>query len=73
MPLTFVAGSGDGAQMCSSIRILADNVTEFEEDFTVELALTTAGDSLSLGNNVTIVTHIDDDGNPHAQHTFIEC
>lgn len=48
--------------MCSSISIFADNTTEFEEDFTVALGLVTAGDSLRLGNNVTTVTHIDDDG-----------
>ena len=49
--------------MCSSISILADNVTEFEEDFIVELALVTVGESLRLGNNATAITHIDDDGN----------
>ena len=63
MSLLFAPGSGDGALMCSSISILADNVTEFEEDFIVELALVTAGESLSLGNNATAITHIDDDGN----------
>lgn len=60
--MTFAPGSGDGALMCSSISVLSDNVTEFEEDFTVSLALVTAGDSLSIGNNATTVTHIDDDG-----------
>lgn len=61
--LTFAPGSGDGALMCSSISILSDNITEFEEDFIVKLALVTAGENLSLGNNITAVTHIDDDGN----------
>ena len=60
--LTFAPGSGDNALMCSSVNVLSDSITEPEEDFTIALALMTTGDSLHLGNNVTTVTHVDDDG-----------
>jgi hypothetical protein len=60
--LTFAPGSSDGALMCPSIAIVPDTVIEDEEDFSVTLSLVTTGASLSLGNNVTAVTHIDDDG-----------
>lgn len=63
MPLTFPAGSGDGAMMCSSVNNLSDNVTELEEHFFVILNLMTMGDSISLGNNVTHVTFTNVDGN----------
>ena len=60
---TFAPGSGDSAQVCSSISILSDNVTELEENFFVILTLVTNKKSLSLGNNITTVIHRDDDGN----------
>lgn len=60
--LTFSPGSGDGALMCSDVSILPDNRIEQDEDFTVSLALVTEEESLSLGNNATTITILDDDG-----------
>lgn len=60
--LTFSPGSGNGAQLCSSVTILPDNVTETEETFSVILKLVGDVDSIRLGNNVTRVVHTDDDG-----------
>jgi hypothetical protein len=60
--LTFSPGSGNGAQLCSSLIVLPDNVTELEESFFIVLNLLTAGNSFHLGNNITHVTHTDDDG-----------
>ena len=48
--------------MCPTITILADDLVEGEEEFTVFLTLVTTRKSLSLGNNVTKVTLSDDDG-----------
>ena len=60
--LTFVPGSHDSAVICSSVGIHSDNVTELEENFMIVMELVTVGASLNLGNNVTHVTHTDDDG-----------
>lgn len=69
--LTFAPGSGDGARICSSVAILSDNVTELEENFSIALNLVTAGESLSVGNNVTLVTLTDSDGMYKLELSFL--
>lgn len=60
--LTFPNGSEDGAEMCASVAVNSDNLVEFEEDFTIALSLVTFGTSLNIGNNLSAVTLIDNDG-----------
>ena len=60
--MTFIRGSGSGALMCHSLTVLADDMIEGEENFTVGLALVTPGASLTVGNNVLTVTLTDKDG-----------
>ena len=61
VPVTFPLGSMDGAMMCVNVTVFFDGLVECEEDFTLELALNTDGDSIGLGNNSTEVTLIDSD------------
>jgi hypothetical protein len=60
--ITFVNGSSDGAEMCVSLTVNSDSLVEYEEYFVVHQSLVTSGASLSIGNNVSIVTIIDSDG-----------
>ena len=60
--MTFIRGSGSGALMCPSLTVLADDVIEGEENFTVGLALVTSGASLTVGNSALSVTLTDNDG-----------
>lgn len=69
--LVFSPGSDDGTLLCSSLIVLPDNVTELEENFFIVLNLLTEGDSLSLGNNITHVTHTDDDGKIPKQNLLL--
>lgn len=62
VPLTFLPGSVDGTEVCTSLTALADQLVECEEDFFVSLALVTQGSSISLGNTATNVTLTDGDG-----------
>lgn len=62
LSLTFIPGSGSGALMCPSLTVLADDVIEGEENFTVRLDLVTSGASLRMGNSALSVTLTDDDG-----------
>lgn len=66
MQLTFAPNSSDGAEMCTSVTILFDNVKEDDELFTVMLGLVSVPDSLRLGNAVTIVNLTD----PTCMHTL---
>lgn len=63
VPLTFVPGSGENTEVCTTLSAIPDDVVEGDEEFTVILSLTTTGPSLSIGNNVTTVTIVDSDGN----------
>lgn len=62
LSVTFIRGSGSGALMCPSLTVLADDMIEGEENFTVRLALVSSGASLRIGNSTLLVTLTDDDG-----------
>lgn len=57
--LTFAPNSSSGAEMCTSVTILFDNMMEENELFTVSLSLETVTDSLRLGNDLTEVNLTD--------------
>ncbi len=63
MPVTFPPASADGAMMCVNVIVLADAMVERVMNFTVELSLETVGESLSVGNNSTLIILVDSDGN----------
>ena len=60
--VVFESGSMNGAMECVNVTLNRDDLVEFEGEFTVELTLNSSKDSLSLGNNVTVVTLVDSDG-----------
>ena len=62
IPLTFGPGSADSAEVCTTLSAVDDNIVEGDEGFTVLLALTTPGPSLTILNNVTPVVIRDNDG-----------
>lgn len=63
VPLTFLPGSNDSAEMCTSVMALYDDLVEFEEYFTVTLTLgRTSVTGLKLGNSETVVAVINSDG-----------
>lgn len=62
MPLQFISGSGNGAQMCANVTVIPDNLVECDEEFTLRLTLLTNKESLSLQNNFTSVVLLDSDG-----------
>jgi hypothetical protein len=62
VPITFLPGSADRAEVCTPLTAFVDELVECEEDFSVLLALETPCSSLSLGNTVTAVTLVDGDG-----------
>ena len=49
--------------VCANVTVASDNLVECEEIFTLELFLDTIKDSLSVGNNSTLITLKDSDGN----------
>jgi hypothetical protein len=57
---TFTSGSSDGATRCVKIPILDDDASEGEQTFI--LTLTASDPDVMLGNNVTTITIIDDEG-----------
>ncbi len=61
-PLVFPSNSSDGDMMCANVTLFPDSMVECEEEFTVELNLDTIKDSLSLGDNATLVTLMDSEG-----------
>ncbi len=63
MPVTFTSGSSDGAMMCVNVTVVADAMVEGEMNFIVGLTLVTVGESISVGNNSTLVILVDSDGN----------
>jgi hypothetical protein len=56
----FTSGSPDGATRCVDIPILNDGTLEGEQTFT--LTLTTSDPEVMLGNNVTTIIIIDNEG-----------
>lgn len=60
--ITFLNGSTDGAKMCATVTVFADNLVEFEEEFMVGLELETSRANLGPGNNISAITLIDNDG-----------
>ena len=58
--LTFPADSTSGDMQCIVVTILDDEIMERAETFTV--TLTTSDPDVTVGDNQTIVTIIDDNG-----------
>ncbi len=61
MPLIFPTDSSDGDMVCANVTVVSDDMVECEEEFSVELTLDTIKDSLSLGNNSTLIALVDSD------------
>lgn len=61
IPLTFTPGSADGAEACTALSALEDDIVEGDEEFIVMVTLTTTGPSLSIENNATTVNILDGD------------
>lgn len=60
--LTFATGSADGEEACAPVTAYSDNLVEFEEIFTIKLALLTPnGSFLDLGNAEAAINLIDSD------------
>lgn len=59
-PLMFPAGSGDSAVQCVNISIVDDREVERDEIFSVGLTVVTSG--VMLGNALTTVVIIDNEG-----------
>ena len=53
--VTFMIGDADGQERCTNITLMADNLVECEENFTVSLALVTNKPNLSLGTDKSSV------------------
>ncbi len=62
MSVSFTPGSSDGDMVCVNVTVIADAMVERVMNFTVELSLDTVGESLSLGNDATLVILVDSDG-----------
>ena len=60
--LIFTSGSVDGTMECINVTVIADNLVECEEEFSVDLTLNTFKDSIKLGNNSTLITLEDSNG-----------
>jgi hypothetical protein len=60
--LVFSRGSADGVKVCASVTVNSDNLVETEEDFGVILTLVSSGPNLGLGNNVSTIVLIDNEG-----------
>lgn len=61
-PLTFPLQSVNGEQICANLTVVADNLVESEENFTISLDLITLNEILTVGNAVVVVTITDIDG-----------
>ena len=62
LSLTFVTGSGNGAQICASWTARTDDLVEGDEEFTLVLALVTPERGFNLDNPATNITILDVDG-----------
>ena len=60
--LAFPAGSMDSAMVCSNITILPDTLVEGNETFEVNLSLETTERGVTLENDATVITIIDNEG-----------
>ena len=58
----FPDASTEGAMQCVTINTTVDTLSEEDETFTV--VLTTQDPDIMLGNNVTTVTIVDNEGEP---------
>ena len=59
--ITFEAGVTDGMSRCANVTLVADNLVECDEDFTVSLALVTSGKSnVMLGAGTSTVVTVED-------------
>jgi hypothetical protein len=67
---TFSSGSPDSAARCVNIPILDDGALEGNETFT--LTLTTSDPDVMLGNNVTTITIIDNEGRKVPEGTNVK-
>lgn len=70
IPIFFSFGSVDGDVVCANVTVLPDGMIECEEDFVVNLALNTVGENIALGNNFTVVTLADSEGNINFVYVF---
>lgn len=62
LSLTFVTGSGNGAQICASWTARTDDLVEGDEEFNLVLTLETPERGLNLGNSATNIVIMDVDG-----------
>ena len=60
--LTFLSGSIDSAENCTSLTVNSDDLVEPVEDFLVTLDLVTIGANLSLENSTSFMTIMDSNG-----------
>ena len=60
--LIFAPGSKDGSEECVNVTVIPDDLVECQEEFFVQLTLNTIKDSLTLGNDTTLVSLVDSDG-----------
>ena len=63
----------NGAMECVNVTVNRDDLVECEEEFTLELTLNSSKDSLSLGNNVTVMTLVDSDGMQNVNTLNLQC
>ena len=71
LSITFESGMSDGSMVCANVSLSMDGLIECEENFTVELALETVKDSLSLGVSTTTVITLQDSDGKCLKHSFI--
>ena len=60
--LEFPEGSEDGARMCINVTIHDDLLVEGNETFSVKLAIESGNGGVSLGNNHSVITILDANG-----------
>ena len=62
MDLVFTAGASNGTMQCLDVAIYGDSLFEGNETFTVTLTLNQPSYTVVLGNNMTTITILDNDG-----------
>ena len=62
MDLVFTAGTSNGTMQCLDVAIYGDSLFEGDKTFTVTLTLNNPRNTVELGNNMTTITILDNDG-----------
>ena len=62
MDLVFTAGTSNGTMQCMDVALYGDSLFEGDETFTVTLTLNQPSYTVVLGNNMTTITILDNDG-----------